>query len=269
MRFFLLFLLMLSITALSQKISTKYLDQCMGEVDSVNAYLKIVSDYSEDSVFCKKYEYQEGKLVGIMNFKRADSLDWTGHHSKPQLQLHKVSELVYYRESGAKYAEVKFVNSKLQDTLKLYYPDGKLKRWSFCRGDSIIESECFTNSGEKISCQPLMKDGEFPSGSDEMSAFLGKNLVYPQEALRQERGGTVYIKFCVSETGKVSNFRVIKSSGSEDLDAEALRVISMIPNWGVSIQYEMRVVSEQIIPLRFVIPDEDDDNRSNRKRKRN
>src|SRR5664280_3909289 len=71
---------------------------------------------------------------------------------------------------------------------------------------------------------------EFPGGKDAMAAWIIANLKYPAEAVKAKITGKVYVNLIVSYTGKVKNVEVSKSV-SPLLNAEAIRVISSMPEW--------------------------------------
>lgn len=57
------------------------------------------------------------------------------------------------------------------------------------------------------------------------------NIKYPEEAYKNGTQGRVALQFVISKKGDVKDVKVVKSSGNELLDNEALRVVSMSPVW--------------------------------------
>lgn len=57
------------------------------------------------------------------------------------------------------------------------------------------------------------------------------NIKYPEEAYKNGAQGRVALQFVISKKGDVKDVKVVKSSGNELLDNEALRVVSMSPVW--------------------------------------
>lgn len=72
---------------------------------------------------------------------------------------------------------------------------------------------------------------ELPKSGYNVDNHIWKHIKYPTEARSKGMHGTVYIRTIVRKDGKVDNPSVVRSSGSEDLDNEALRVISELPDW--------------------------------------
>jgi len=71
---------------------------------------------------------------------------------------------------------------------------------------------------------------EYPGGIEAMNKFIKTNIFYPEEAKKNGEQGNVYVEFVVNASGSVTDVKVVKSV-SPLLDAEAVRVISMMPNW--------------------------------------
>ena len=71
---------------------------------------------------------------------------------------------------------------------------------------------------------------EFPGGMRECMNWLSKNVNYPATA--QEKGiqGRVIIQFVVERDGSITEPKVVRGV-DPDLDKEALRVVSAMPNW--------------------------------------
>jgi TonB family protein len=70
----------------------------------------------------------------------------------------------------------------------------------------------------------------FPGGEKALMEFLSKNIKYPEAAKKVGIQGKVYISFTVSEKGIVGDAKILKTA-SPDLDAEALRVVNLLPTF--------------------------------------
>jgi TonB family protein len=91
---------------------------------------------------------------------------------------------------------------------------------------------------------------EFPGGKDAMVAWITSNLKYPAEALKSKITGKVYVNFAVSSKGKVKNV-VVSKSASPLLNAEAIRVISSMPDWKPGTQGGKSVEVQIKVPVEF------------------
>ncbi|MBR0065019.1 MAG: energy transducer TonB [Paludibacteraceae bacterium] len=72
---------------------------------------------------------------------------------------------------------------------------------------------------------------EFPGGNTAMMAYLMESVHYPKDAQESQKEGRVICSFVVTKEGKINDAHVVKSSGTESLDTEALRVINAMPDW--------------------------------------
>ncbi|MFH0894798.1 MAG: M56 family metallopeptidase, partial [Bacteroidota bacterium] len=95
---------------------------------------------------------------------------------------------------------------------------------------------------------------EYPGGPEAMSAFMLKNIVYPKKAKENNITGKVMIDFVVDKTGKVKDVTVKKSVDPE-LDAEALRVIKMMPNWKPGKKDGQPIDIQLTLPVSFKLED--------------
>ena len=92
----------------------------------------------------------------------------------------------------------------------------------------------------------------FPGGESAMIYYLQENLVYPQESLKNGKTGKVWVSFIVDKTGEVRSVEVIKGV-SNDLDNEARRLISNMPDWNPGKQKGEYVSVKQSIPISFAL----------------
>ena len=72
---------------------------------------------------------------------------------------------------------------------------------------------------------------EFPGGMSAMMTYLMDNVKYPADAKKDKKEGRVACSFVITKEGKVTDAHVVKSSGTESLDNEALRVVNNMPDW--------------------------------------
>ena len=63
-----------------------------------------------------------------------------------------------------------------------------------------------------------------------MYKFINSNLVYPKAAKEKNISGKVNVRFSVDTDGSISGVSVVKGINPE-LDAEAIRVIKLLPAW--------------------------------------
>ena len=71
---------------------------------------------------------------------------------------------------------------------------------------------------------------EFPGGNDQVYRFYMHTVRYPAKAREDNTQGKVVLQLIVEKDGSVSHFKVIQHV-SDDIDAEAIRVASLMPKW--------------------------------------
>lgn len=90
----------------------------------------------------------------------------------------------------------------------------------------------------------------FPGGNNWMSVWISATMKYPKGAIKDKITGLVYVNFVVSRTGKVRNVQVRKPVHPL-LDAEAIRVISNMPDWKPGKQDGKPVDVDYMVPVDF------------------
>ena len=106
----------------------------------------------------------------------------------------------------------------------------------------------FGDGGEEVEETPFMKVEKmpaFPGGNKALLEFIGRNLVYPQEAADLGVQGTVVIQFVVGKDGKVM------SSANAMLDKAALDIISKLPTFTPGEQAGEKVPVYYMLPIQF------------------
>ncbi len=91
---------------------------------------------------------------------------------------------------------------------------------------------------------------EFPNGQDALVRFLSSNVKYPPEAQSNNLQGRVIVEFIVEKDGTVTNPEV-KQSVCPELDAEALRLVGLMPKWNPGKQRGREVRVRMTIPIMF------------------
>ena len=90
----------------------------------------------------------------------------------------------------------------------------------------------------------------FPGGESGLFEFIRTNLRYPREAMEKSIEGRVSIRFVVTETGNVEDVIVFKPL-SPLLDAEAVRVVKMMPKWTPGNKGGKNVSVYYVLPMMF------------------
>ena len=104
---------------------------------------------------------------------------------------------------------------------------------------------------EQVDSLPFLvvdKFPEFKGGKDSLSKFIAKNIKYPSPDICAE--GTIFVDFIVEKNGKITNAK-IKKGVHPLFDAEALRVVKLMPAWQPGEKDGKTVRTIQVIPIKF------------------
>ena len=103
---------------------------------------------------------------------------------------------------------------------------------------------------EEVIFQVVEQMPEFPGGMSEAMKFLAKNIKYPVAAQQAKIEGRVIVQFVVGKDGSISDVHTVRSV-SPELDAEAIRVVSMMPKWNPGKQRGKAVSVSFTMPIMF------------------
>ncbi|MBQ7551183.1 MAG: energy transducer TonB [Bacteroidales bacterium] len=97
------------------------------------------------------------------------------------------------------------------------YKDGELAIEKYESGDSI----------EKITIRPP----KFESGLEDLYQYIADSLQYPEALKSIQAEGTTIVQFMVNTDGSLSDITIVKKSGYDEMDDEALRIVNSFPEW--------------------------------------
>ena len=97
---------------------------------------------------------------------------------------------------------------------------------------------------------------EFPGGMKEMMKFIQCNLKYPESAKAAGVEGKAFVQFVVKADGSISDVQIMRSTGNESLDAEALRVVKAMPKWRPAMNKGKAVNVKFVLPIIYKLPKE-------------
>lgn len=121
--------------------------------------------------------------------------------------------------------------------------------------DAVIVQRCdssserrSTNSNVFDCCCEVMPS--FPGGQDSLRVFIAQNLRWPGTGCECVQG-RVICEFIVEKDGTCTNFEVMRSLAPE-FDAEALRVLRLMPKWIPGKQRNgVAMRCKYVIPITF------------------
>ncbi len=105
-----------------------------------------------------------------------------------------------------------------------------------------------------ISCFADCGVAEFPGGHKALMQFLADNIKYPSCLGDVSYSSRVYVKFIVTETGKVVAPEIVRGAvDCPECDEEVLRVIKLMPDW-IPAQNQGKPVNSYFnLPVRFCL----------------
>lgn len=90
----------------------------------------------------------------------------------------------------------------------------------------------------------------FPGGDLGLRKWIASNVKYPNIARESGIEGKVYVRFCVTSTGKVEKVSIARGV-DPILDKEAIRVVSKLPKWTPGEQRGKKVSVWYTVPINF------------------
>ena len=84
--------------------------------------------------------------------------------------------------------------------------------------------------------------------ANEFAKWVYSQLKYPEECMKAGISGRISLSFIVDTDGKVRDVKVIRGA-HEKLDAEAVRVLEMSPDWTPG-----RDENGEVVPVKYTFP---------------
>ena len=120
----------------------------------------------------------------------------------------------------------------------------------FFAGLSIQAQEQQKKHGDVYFIADVMP--EYPGGMDALKQLLVDNVKYPEQAKKDNVEGKVYVTFIVDENGNVQDEKIARGVNPE-LDAEALRVVRLMPQWTPGKEDGKTVKVSFTLPIQFAL----------------
>lgn len=111
-------------------------------------------------------------------------------------------------------------------------------------------SQTIYTTDDQVVYARVDKMPEFPGGQVALVKYLSKNIKYPSKYKKDKVNGRVFVSFIIDKDGKVTSARIVKSL-NEECDAEAIRVISKMPDWIPGEKDGVKVAVQFGLPVNF------------------
>lgn len=93
---------------------------------------------------------------------------------------------------------------------------------------------------------------QFQGGEKGLKVWLSQNMKYPQESIENKEEGKVVISCIINEEGWVNEPRIIRHV-CDNLDAEAMRLVTNMPKWKPASQDGKPCAVRYVLPIVFSI----------------
>ncbi|GAB3226590.1 hypothetical protein GCM10027346_09010 [Hymenobacter seoulensis] len=116
--------------------------------------------------------------------------------------------------------------------------------------DSGLKSAATAVSGPAAVYHAVDEMPEFPGGTAAFQKFLRSELRYPEEALKLGISGKVFVRFIVTDEGRIRDAEIVKGL-SGGLNEEALHFVRIMPWWTPGKNAGIPVWVEYTLPIEF------------------
>ncbi|MCW3104470.1 MAG: TonB family protein [Bacteroidetes bacterium] len=229
--------LIYNITALNDSLDHK-LDP--GTMKDGSGLLK---RYDRKGSLYSEVEYKDGLKNGSAKlYNKGKCIYWYSFENGKQSGLQR-----QYNRNGDLTLEGYCANGFKAGTWKEHNPDvSSTNSREYRLADSItVAAVDFEPDFHTSTALPFMQGGE-----DAMVQFVGANVIYPKAARKKGIHGHVYVTFVVDRSGRITNTRILRGV-SDELDAEALRVVNLMPLWTPGFQDGFPVNVQFNLPIKF------------------
>lgn len=158
----------------------------------------------------------------------------------PLFFLFVMANSIYAAQNEDRSVAIQFADEGLQEISQPWIEDGNLPEPPPEKKEAETE-EIFIVSEN----QP-----EFPGGPRAMMKFLADNIRYPVEAQKNGIQGRVVCDFIVMKNGSIHDVGIVRGV-DPFLDAEAMRIINLMPKWKPGTQRGQTVNVRVILPVVF------------------
>lgn len=237
--------------------------------DKYEVFYVLKSDETSKHGIYELYEQKKLKVSGYYKLNQKDSI-WTEYkYSKNRvsqgtfLNNQKSGNWTYFHPHTSeeqKYSQGEYSNGKRIKIWNFYSNEGKLiQQFDFNHKKLTTLDTTYTKSpflivsGQYKGLMCTDKRASYKGGDSEFFQFLGKSLIYPPKAKSAGIQGKVYVSFSISELGKVSDFKILRSV-HKILDDEAIRVLKLTSGKWLPASFEGENVGVRYItPISFTL----------------
>ncbi|GAA4358179.1 hypothetical protein GCM10023185_23550 [Hymenobacter saemangeumensis] len=199
-----------------------------------------------------EYTYRDSLSGTVRMYNASGKLVSNTPYAHMASQLKFGPETTYY-ETGELRTKDDYVSNMRNGEFLVFYKDGKIKRREIYKENVRITGECYDSEGKVLpfseyEVMPRFRGGGLP----EMVKAIHHNLLYPQDALRQQIEGKVWVSFVVGADGQIQDVKIVRSLWPS-LDKEVVRSVRKLRDIIPGTQDGMAVPVSYITPITFAI----------------
>ena len=156
-----------------------------------------------------------------------------------------------WHQNGRLADSTTFKNGKLNGYEVWYFDNGQKSETGIYKDDSAVAVKLWTAGGAP---DPNGKPGEIMASfktEPGLMEYLNANLRYPEKARSAGKEGKTKVHFFIAPGGRIREVTLIQSSGSNELDAEAIRIVREMPDWNPGRDHNRPVSIEYTLPVTF------------------
>lgn len=181
------------------------------------------------------------RSVSEVEFRKGSSIPngtWEGWFENGQLSHHEV-----------------FDHGQRVGEMRLYYPNGQLKRRATYTKSFESTGECFLVDGKSV---PFFEYEQLPvysagdGGNAAVVTAVQRAVKYPRDALRARAQGRVFVSFNVNNKGEVADIKVVKSV-FPSLDAAVVQAVQQLKPFKPGLQDGKPISVAFTVPVTFAI----------------
>ncbi len=229
--------------------------------------------FMENGVLTSKGEYLKGKRTGSWVF-----YDNTGSMTDKSNYIHgKLSgeELKWYKDTLTLVGEYELgekigfwqswynnrnVNyagrynlGKREGEWEFYFMSGEFAALEVYENGDVIDAKWFDEDGNPVKpIEPYELSPKFPGEEYAMNTHIQNTFEYPEIARELGEQGRVWVEFFVYTDGVIRDVKVVVSV-SPSIDAEAIRVIKLMPNWIPGLNHNRKMPIRYTVPIRCLL----------------
>jgi TonB family protein len=159
--------------------------------------------------------------------------------------------------NGIEHAEIPADEIKIDFPAPAVYPDPTQHYYYTPYNHPSYGSETEDILGDNKVFVSVEQAPQFPGGSGALGKFLEHNVRYPEKSRENNIQGKAFISFIVEADGSLSDIHAVRGP-SEDIKAEAVRVLAGSPKWEPGVQNGQAVRTQYTVPINFTLGDDED-----------